>query len=55
MLTNNPLRSADGLTEATTRRRLLHMAAAVAATAPLTALTAWGTAQASPETLDTAS
>src|SRR5215470_19290682 len=47
MLTNDPLRSADDPTEATTRRRLLHMAAAVAATAPLAA---GGTAQALPET-----
>src|SRR5262245_62932230 len=50
MLTNDPLRSADGRTEATTRRRLLHMAATVAVTAPLGALTAGGNAQASPET-----
>jgi predicted alpha/beta hydrolase family esterase len=37
----------DGRTEATTRRRLLRMAATVAASAPLAALTAAGTAQAS--------
>jgi len=47
MLTNDPLRSADGRTEATTRRRLLQ--ATVAATALLAALAAGGSAQASPE------
>src|SRR5262245_51694738 len=63
MLTNDSLRSADGHTEATTRRRLLHMAATVAATAPralppglpvrhaLAAFNAGGSAQASPETI----
>ena len=50
MLTNAPLRSACGRTEATTRRHMLHVAATVAATAPLAALTAGGNAQASPET-----
>src|SRR5215468_12047968 len=50
MLINDSLRSADGRTEATTRRRLLHMAAAIAATAPLASLTARDTAKASPET-----
>jgi len=50
MLTNDPLLSANGRTKPTTRRRLLHMAATVAATAPLAALTAGGNAQASPET-----
>ena len=50
MLTNDPLRSADGRTEATARRRLLHLAARVAATAPLAALTAGGVAQTWPET-----
>ena len=50
MLTNDSLWSAGGRTEATTRRRLLHMAATAAATAPLTALTAGGAAKASPET-----
>jgi predicted alpha/beta hydrolase family esterase len=54
MLTNDPLRSADGRPAATTRRRLLHMAATVAATAPLAALTVRGTAQASPERPTTA-
>jgi predicted alpha/beta hydrolase family esterase len=44
------LKSADGRTKATTRRRLLHMAATVAAFAPLAALAAEGTAQASPVT-----
>jgi hypothetical protein len=34
MLINDSLRSASGRIEATTRRRLLHMAATVAATAP---------------------
>src|SRR5262245_40964450 len=54
MLTNDPLRSANGRTEVTARRRLLHMAATVAATALLAALTAWGAAQTSPETPATA-
>ena len=36
MLTNDSLRSADGRTEATPRRRLLHMATTVAAIAPRT-------------------
>src|SRR5262245_55770948 len=55
MFTNDSLRSADGRTKATTRRRLLRMAATVAATAPLAALTAGVvTAQASPETPATA-
>jgi predicted alpha/beta hydrolase family esterase len=49
MLTNDSLWSADGRTEATTRRRFLHVAATVAATAPLAALTAGGVAQASPD------
>ena len=48
MLTHDSLRAADGRTEATTRRRLLHMAATVAAIAPLAALGTGGTAQASP-------
>ena len=48
MLTNRFLRSADGRTDATTRRRLLHMAATVAGIAPLAALSASGTGQASP-------
>src|SRR5215813_3747267 len=54
MLTNDSLRAADGRTEATTRRRLLHMAAALAATAPLAALTAQRTARASQGTPATA-
>ena len=54
MLTNHSLRSADGRTDATTRRRLLRLAVTVAATAPLAALTAGGTAQASSETPATA-
>ena len=54
MLTNDSLKSADGPTEATTRRRLLHVAATVAATAPLAALTAGGATQAAPETPATA-
>src|SRR5215470_15419689 len=54
MLTNDSLWSAGGRTKPTTRRRLLHMAATVAATAPLAALTAGGNAQASPETPATA-
>ena len=45
----------DSRTEATTRRRLLHMAATVAVTAPLAALAAGGTAPASPESPATAS
>jgi hypothetical protein len=48
------LKSADGPTEATTRRGLLHLAATVAATAPLAALTAGGAAEAAPETPATA-
>jgi serine hydrolase len=55
MLTYDFLRSAGGSPEATTRRRLLYMAATVAVTAPLAALTAGGTAQASPESPATAS
>jgi len=54
MLTNDSLRAADGRTEATTRRRLLHMAAALAATASLAALTAQRTARASQGTPATA-
>jgi len=54
MLANDSLRSADGRTEAITRRRLLHMAATVAATSPLAAVSASGTAQASPVTPATA-
>ena len=54
MLTYDFLRSADGPTEATTRRRLLHVPATVAATAPLAALTAGGAARAAPETTATA-
>src|SRR5262249_21369571 len=50
MLTNDPRRSADGRTEVTTRRRLLQMAATVAAIAPLAALAVGSTAEASPET-----
>jgi hypothetical protein len=42
MLTSDSLRSAEGSTEATTRRRLLHIAATLTATAPLAALTATG-------------
>jgi hypothetical protein len=38
MLANDSLRSADGRTEATSRRRPLHMAATLAATAPLAAV-----------------
>jgi predicted alpha/beta hydrolase family esterase len=49
MFTNHSLRLADGRAEATTRRRLLHVAATVAATGLLTALTAGGAAHASPE------
>jgi predicted alpha/beta hydrolase family esterase len=54
MLTNDSLKLADVSPEATTRRRLLHVAATVAATAPLAALTAGGAAQAAPETPATA-
>jgi len=54
MHTNDSLRPADSRTEVTTRRRLLHMAATLGATAPLAALTARGTAQASPVTATTA-
>src|SRR5262245_10517584 len=54
MLTSESLRAADGRTEATTRRRLLHMAATVAAIAPLAALSGSSTAQASPVTPATA-
>jgi len=43
MLTNDFLPSADGRRQTTTRRRLLHMAATLSATAPLAALTAGGT------------
>ena len=50
MLTNDPLRSADGRTQATTRRRLLRM---IAATAPHRTHRG-GTADASPETPATA-
>jgi predicted alpha/beta hydrolase family esterase len=55
MLTYDFLRSAGGSPEATTRRRLLYMAATVAVTAPLAALAAGGTAPASPESPATAS
>ena len=55
MLTNDSLRSAYGRAEATTRRRLLQMAATVAATVPLAALTAVGTAQPAPVTPASAS
>lgn len=48
MLTNDSLRSADGGRQATTRRRLLHVAATVAAIAPLAALSASGAAKAPP-------
>jgi serine hydrolase len=49
MLTDDSLRSADALTEAaSTRRRLLKIAATIAATAPLTALGPGRPAQASP-------
>jgi uncharacterized protein len=54
MLTNDSLKLADGPTEATTRRGMLHMAATVAATAPLAALTAGSAIQAAPETPATA-
>ena len=54
MLTNDSLNLADVSPEATTRRRLLHVAATVAATAPLAALTAGGAAEAAPETPATA-
>ena len=48
MFTKEPFWSAGGPTEATTRRRLLHMAAAVAVTAPLTgSFTGEGSARAS--------
>jgi predicted alpha/beta hydrolase family esterase len=47
MLTNDSLRPADDCTEATTRRRLLLMAATVAAIAPLTAVSQSGTPEAS--------
>ena len=50
MFPNDSLRSADGRAEAITRRRLLHLAATVAATGLLTVLAAEGAAQASPET-----
>jgi hypothetical protein len=55
MLTNDSLGSADGRAEATTRRGLLQMAATVAATVPLAALTAVGTAQPAPVTPASAS
>ena len=48
MLTNDPQRSANYGNAATTRRGLLKIAATVAATAPLAALTGRSTAQASP-------
>ena len=48
MLINDSLRSADSRTEATTRRRLLHMAATVAGTTSLAALTSGFATQASP-------
>src|SRR5262245_57191366 len=54
MLSDDSLRSANGPTEATTRRRLLQMAATVAAIAPLAAVSASGTGQASPVTPATA-
>ena len=54
MLTNDFFRSANGPTEATSRRRLLHMAATVAATAPLAAFTPGGAALASLEPPTTA-
>ena len=47
MLTKDSLRSADGRAEVTNRRRLLQMAATVAASVPLGALTAVGTQPAS--------
>ena len=47
MLTKDSLRSADGRTKTTTRRRLLRMAATIAATAPLTPLITGSAAQAS--------
>jgi predicted alpha/beta hydrolase family esterase len=54
MLKNGFFRSADDPTEATSRRRLLQMAVAVAVTAPLAAPTPAGAAQASPERPTTA-
>jgi len=54
MLSNDPPRLADDRTVATTRRRLLHMAVTVAATAPLATLTGGGHARAWSETLATA-
>ena len=54
MPTKDSLRSADGRRRTTTRRRVLNMAATVAAIAPLAALSARGTAQASPRTPATA-
>lgn len=54
MLTNDSLQSSEGRVEGPTRRRLLHMAATVAATVPLAALGAGGSAQASPVTPATA-
>ena len=54
MLTNDSLRSAKGRANALTRRRLLHMAAKVAAIAPLAGLGASGIAQTSPATHTTA-
>jgi predicted alpha/beta hydrolase family esterase len=53
MHTTDSLRSADDRSTTATRRRLLHMAATVAAAAPLAALTSEGAAQASPNTPDT--
>jgi predicted alpha/beta hydrolase family esterase len=53
MLTHEPLPSPDDRTAAT-RRRLLHVAATLVATAPLAALAADGNALASPRTLATA-
>jgi hypothetical protein len=50
MIANDSLRSADGRAEAPTRRRLLHLAATVAATELLTVLTAGGAVQVSPGT-----
>jgi len=50
MLTSDSLQSSEGRAEGPTRRRLLHMAASVAATVPLAALGAGGSAQASPVT-----
>jgi uncharacterized protein len=48
MLTRDPQRSADDRRNATTRRYVLHLAAAAAAIAPVAALKAVGTAQPSP-------